>query len=80
MQALIHVPPNPVDRVDVLDRLETHVQSCLSGRVRDFHVQVLDRGLVLRGQTHTYYAKQLAQQAVMQATTWPILANEIEVS
>jgi len=33
----------------------------------------------LRGQVHTYYAKQLAQHAVMETTGLPILANEIEV-
>jgi len=35
--------------------------------------------LILRGRTRTYYAKQLAQQAVMEATALPIRANEIEV-
>jgi hypothetical protein len=35
---------------------------------------------VLRGRARTYYAKQLAQHAVMQATALPILRNEIEVS
>ena len=30
--------------------------------------------------TNTYYAKQLAQHAVMEMTEVPILANEIEVS
>jgi hypothetical protein len=37
-------------------------------------------GKALRGFAHTYYAKQLAQHAVMEATKLPILANEIEVS
>jgi hypothetical protein len=36
-------------------------------------------GLILRGLTTTYYAKQLAQHAVMEATAIPIVANEIEV-
>jgi hypothetical protein len=36
-------------------------------------------GLVLTGQASTYYAKQLAQHAVMEATALPILANEIDV-
>jgi len=33
----------------------------------------------LRGRAKTYYAKQLAQHAVMEATDLPVLANEIEV-
>lgn len=36
-------------------------------------------GLVLRGRTCTYYAKQLTQHAVMELTEFPILANEIDV-
>jgi hypothetical protein len=35
---------------------------------------------VLRGVTRTYYAKQLAQHAVMQLTDLPIHANEIDVT
>ena len=45
-----------------------------------FQLVVRDQGLVLRGHAHTYYAKQLAQQAVMETTSLPIQANEIEVS
>ena len=60
--------------------LEAHVQCRLSGQVRNFRLVVVDGGLVLRGHARTYYAKQLAQQAIMSATVLPILANEIEVS
>jgi hypothetical protein len=63
-----------------LGRIEEHIRCRLSGRVRDFHLLVRDQGLVLRGHAHTYYAKQLAQQAVMEVTSLPIQANEIEVS
>ena len=38
-----------------------------------------DNGLILQGYAFTYYAKQLAQHAIMQATRLPILANDIEV-
>jgi hypothetical protein len=62
-----------------MEQLETHVQSRLSGRVRDFRLVVRGCGLTLTGQARTYYAKQLAQQAVMEATALPILTNEIEV-
>jgi hypothetical protein len=60
-------------------QVEAHVRNRLAGRVRDFRVLVRDEGLVLRGHARTYYAKQLAQHAVMEAGL-PILANEIEVS
>jgi hypothetical protein len=61
------------------EAIEAHVQRRLNGRVRNFHVSVVDGGLVLRGLTHSYYAKQLIQHAVMEAIDLPIHANEIEV-
>jgi len=60
--------------------LEAHIQCRLSGQVRNLRLVVVDGGLVLRGHARTYYAKQLAQEALMSATMLPILANEIEVS
>jgi hypothetical protein len=63
-----------------LTRAEEHIQSRMSGRVRDFRLLVRDQGLVLQGQAHTYYAKQLAQHAVMETLRLAIRSNEIEVS
>jgi hypothetical protein len=60
-------------------KLEAHIQCRLGGRIREFRLDVTDEGVVLQGHTNTYYAKQLAQHAVMEATPRPILANEIEV-
>ncbi len=59
--------------------LEAGVHRRLGRQVRNFHLVVVEKGLILRGHAQTYYAKQLAQQAVMEATGLPILANEIEV-
>ncbi len=63
-----------------LGKLELQVQSRLNGRVHDLRVSVTDSGLVLWGHAHTYYAKQLAQHAVMEATPIAIHANQIEVN
>lgn len=63
-----------------LARIEEQVRCRLTGRVRDFQLVVREDGLVLRGHAQTYYAKQLAQHTVMETTTLPIRANEIEVS
>ena len=63
-----------------VERLETLVQSRLHGRVQNFRVVVRGGGFILTGQSRTYYAKQLAQQAVLEASALPILANEIQVS
>jgi hypothetical protein len=60
--------------------LQARLQGRLRGQIREFQLVFVDRRLILRGRAHTYYAKQLAQHAVMEATELPILANEIEVS
>ena len=64
---------------DETERLEAQLQGRLSGRIHDLRVRVRDEGLVLQGHARTYYAKQLAQQAVMEASPLPIRANEIQV-
>jgi hypothetical protein len=71
--------PGPA-RASALDQIETHVQSRLGGQLRGFCLALQGDGLILRGHCHTYYAKQLAQHAVMEVSSLPILANEIEVS
>ncbi|MBI1914141.1 MAG: hypothetical protein HYS12_05300 [Planctomycetes bacterium] len=62
-----------------MDQLQAHLQSRLNGRVRDFRLSIRGHGLILTGHAPTYYAKQLAQHAVLEATALPILANEIQV-
>jgi hypothetical protein len=64
---------------DGVTELEAHVQCRLGGQIREFRLVMADKGLILRGHARTYYVKQLAQHAVMEATGLPILANEIEV-
>jgi hypothetical protein len=72
--------PNAAVRQEELDRLGAQVQRELSGRLRDFRLKDQGEGVVLSGRVGTYYAKQLAQHAVMRVTALPILGNEIEVS
>jgi hypothetical protein len=74
------VEPSTDPRVAEAARIETHARCRLGSRVIDLRVVVREQGLVLRGHAHTYYAKQLAQHAVMEATHLLILANEIDVS
>lgn len=62
------------------DRIADRVRHQLSGRLRDFRLEVCAAGVVLRGRVPTYHARQLAQHAVTGATDLPILRNEIEVS
>lgn len=63
----------------VAEQLECVLRSRLSGRVPELQVGCQTAGVVLRGWTRTYYAKQLAQQPAIDATVLPIVANEIEV-
>ncbi len=63
-----------------LAHLESIVRCRLAGRLRHFRLDLSEGGLVLRGRAITYYAKQLAQHAVMAETELPITANEIEVA
>jgi hypothetical protein len=59
--------------------LEALVYSRLGWRIRELRLVVSAEGVLLRGRSRTYYAKQLAQHVVMKAAGLPILANEIEV-
>ena len=59
--------------------LERHVRYRIGGQVSGFGVRILNEKVILRGRAKTFYAKQLAQHAVMEATDLPVLANEIEV-
>jgi osmotically-inducible protein OsmY len=65
---------------ELIDRVGAVILSRLRGRICDLRVLRHDGGLVLQGRTRTYYAKQLAQHAVMETTPVPIIANEITVS
>ena len=80
MESVKSVDQQPARGADAIGLVELHVRSQMSGRVRDFNLELRDGGLVLSGHAHTYYAKQLAQHAVMERCALPILANEIEVS
>lgn len=58
---------------------EAQLRAQLAGRVVGLRLVIQDSGVVLHGIARTYYAKQLAQHAVMQAVGLPIRANKIEV-
>jgi hypothetical protein len=62
-----------------IQELESHLRRRLAGRVAELQIIPHDRGLVLRGRSLSYYAKQLAQHTLMTVTDLPLLANEIEV-
>ena len=73
-------PQTDPETSETLARIEGHVRCRHTGLLGDFQLVFHDKGLVLRGHVHTYYAKQLTQHAVMGASSLPIVANEMEVA
>lgn len=62
-----------------LDQIQQEIRRNLSLRVQNFRIRAVEDGLILEGRTKTYYGKQMVQHAVMDATDFPILANNIVV-
>ncbi len=64
---------------DPLTILEITINNRLGNRVRNLKLELNgENKLIIKGCTETYYAKQLAQHAVMESG-YVIAANEIEV-
>ncbi len=65
---------------DLTTCVERVIQSRTSGAIRDLQVSLTNEGqVVLSGRTTTYYAKQLASHAAMNAAKDIAISNEIEV-
>jgi hypothetical protein len=63
-----------------IDHLAAQTGKLLRGRLTGLRIEVRVDGVVLHGQARSFYAKQLAQHAVMNGTELPIVRNEIEVT
>ena len=63
-----------------INRLERNARRRVTGSVCNLRLLVHADALILLGHALTYYAKQLAQHAIMAAARHPIVANEIEVA
>jgi hypothetical protein len=60
--------------------VERFVRSRTGGMIRGLRVSVIDRDVILTGRTTTYYNKQLATHAALDALEEDtVLTNEIEV-
>jgi hypothetical protein len=66
-------------RASEIDRLAADTADKLRGRLAELRLEQCGAGIVLRGTARSFYAKQLAQHAVMCGTDLPIIRNEIEV-
>jgi hypothetical protein len=70
----------PVDSLGALaERVERLVRQRTGGLVRDLKVAVLPGEILLTGRASTYYAKQLATHAALDALDHFTLTNDIEV-
>jgi hypothetical protein len=71
-------------RADSPTTLTRQIESALFLRVgrhvHDLDVIVRGKGVILRGQASTYYAKQLAQHVTDRVYGLPVLENEITVT
>ncbi len=72
---MIDETPTPED----IAKLEAAVGRRLGGQVRMLEISFENGGIVLRGVSLTYYAKQLAQHYAMESTDLAIRTNDIEV-
>lgn len=79
MNSLARKPAIDLATADGVTELEMHVRTRLGGQISHVELEITAMGIVLRGRARTYYAKQLAQHAVMEATPLPIVANDIDV-
>ncbi|MBL8824058.1 MAG: hypothetical protein JNJ77_15835 [Planctomycetia bacterium] len=61
------------------ESLEEIIRNRLGYSVGDLQVQLSDKGIVLKGNTQSWYTKQLAQELVMQHSSLPIALNAIRV-
>jgi hypothetical protein len=61
-------------------RIEEIVRSRTGGTIRQLQVDVTDGQVTLTGRTSSYYQKQLATHAVLEAIEARTLTNEIEVA
>jgi len=69
----------PDARQALAARVERLVREKTSGLIRDLRVTVLAGEVVLAGRAATYYAKQLATHAALDACEEFTLTNDIEV-
>jgi hypothetical protein len=62
-----------------IGRLAADTAEKLRGQLSGLRLELHGGGVVLRGTARSFYAKQLAQHAVMTGTDLPIVRNAIEV-
>ncbi len=70
----------PHDLPRLREELETRILARTGRRVRNLDINLSADGVILNGQTHTYYVKQLAQLGVRELLPDVRLDNAIQVA
>jgi len=70
---------NLLTHSDVATELELQMQARVAGRVRNLRISNRAGLIVLEGCSHTFYAKQLASQAMMEFRPTEEFVNDIVV-
>lgn len=65
--------------LNLLERIERLVRQRTTGLIRELKISALPGEIVLSGRATTYYAKQLATHAALEACDHLTLTNDIEV-
>lgn len=64
---------------EIAETVERYVRLRTGGTIRSLHVDVQDGEVILTGRTSTYYNKQLATHAALDAADELSLTNDIQV-
>lgn len=73
----LHTLPKP--EPTLADRVEQLIRQRTTGLVRELKIEVLPGEILVTGRAATYYAKQLATHAALEACEHFTLTNDIEV-
>lgn len=69
-------PPASETNAAIVERL---VQTRTGGNIRELRVEMNDSGVILSGRAKTYYNKQMATHATLEALGRVSIRNDIEV-
>jgi hypothetical protein len=69
----------PNAREALVDRVERSIRLRTTGLIRNLKVEIHSEEIVVTGRAATYYAKQLATHAALEACNRLTLTNDIEV-
>lgn len=70
---------NDVSLREIADTVERYVRLRTGGTIRGLRVEIQDGEVLLSGRTSTYYNKQLATHAALDAAQELTLTNDIQV-